>query len=196
MVMKKRLSRIQLLAVNASRELGRFFSVEVNGRALRFKVDSGADVSVVPITFQGCPSSLDPPGGEQLLGPGRNRLDLIGPLVRVPPASVRHGCENRHGPCTCGGHRTPSKKSRHSRRHRHHRRRKRTSRDAAASGDNALQVTTSPPAALGTAATPEAAAQCKLKRGHTSKVPFEGPRPGRARVAGNRAAPCQSTLFN
>ncbi|XP_049267060.1 uncharacterized protein LOC125756397 [Rhipicephalus sanguineus] len=43
---KKRLSHIELLAVNASCELGRFVSVEVDGRALRFKVDSGADVSV------------------------------------------------------------------------------------------------------------------------------------------------------
>ncbi|KAH6934814.1 hypothetical protein HPB50_001008 [Hyalomma asiaticum] len=91
-----RLSHIQLLAVNASRELGRFVSVEVNGRTLRFKVDSGADVSVVPITFQGCPSSLDLPGGEQLLGPGRNRLDLIG-LVSDAPVDGDHSQDGLTG---------------------------------------------------------------------------------------------------
>lgn len=70
---KKRHSHVQLLAVNASHELHHFVSVEVNGRALRFKVDLGADLSVVPPTFEGFPASLDPPGGEQLIRPGRNR---------------------------------------------------------------------------------------------------------------------------
>ncbi|XP_049515481.1 uncharacterized protein LOC125941711, partial [Dermacentor silvarum] len=79
---------------------------------------------------------------------------MPGPLVRVPPASVRHGCEKRRGPCTCGGHRTPSKKSHHSGHHRH-KRRHRVARNATASGDHGLQVTTPPPPAVDAAAAPE-----------------------------------------
>lgn len=82
-------------------------------------------------------------------------VPMPGPLVRVPPASVRHRCEKRPGPCTCGGHRTPSKKSRHSgRRHHHHH--KRHARDRAASGDNALEMTRPPAPVLHAVTTAEA----------------------------------------
>ncbi|KAL3251882.1 hypothetical protein MRX96_055016 [Rhipicephalus microplus] len=45
---------------------------------LQFKVDPGADVSVVPSSFAGCPVDLDKPNNERLMGPGRCRLRLLG----------------------------------------------------------------------------------------------------------------------
>ncbi|KAL3259389.1 hypothetical protein MRX96_002039 [Rhipicephalus microplus] len=45
---------------------------------LQFKVDTVADVSVVPPSFAGCPVDLDKPHNERLMGPGRCRLRLLG----------------------------------------------------------------------------------------------------------------------
>nr|XP_037275468.1 uncharacterized protein LOC119168167 [Rhipicephalus microplus] len=74
----RRLSQIQLCAVDASQTERRHVVVHVNGRPLQFKVDTGADVSVVPPSFAGCPVDLDKPDHEQLMGPGRCRLRLLG----------------------------------------------------------------------------------------------------------------------
>ncbi|XP_077543850.1 uncharacterized protein LOC144155975 [Haemaphysalis longicornis] len=74
----RRLSQIQLCAVDAAQTERRHVVVHVNGRPLQFKVDTGADVSVVPPSFAGCPVDLDKPNNEQLMGPGRCRLKLLG----------------------------------------------------------------------------------------------------------------------
>ncbi|XP_077546688.1 uncharacterized protein LOC144159208 [Haemaphysalis longicornis] len=74
----RRLSQIQLCAVDAAQTERRHVVVHVNGRPLQFKVDTGADVSVVPPSFSGCPVDLDKPNNEQLMGPGRCRLKLLG----------------------------------------------------------------------------------------------------------------------
>ncbi|XP_077536156.1 uncharacterized protein LOC144148507 [Haemaphysalis longicornis] len=74
----RRLSQIQLCAVDAAQTERRHVVVHVNGRPLQFKVDTGADVSVVPPSFPGCPVDLDKPNNEQLMGPGRCRLKLLG----------------------------------------------------------------------------------------------------------------------
>ncbi|KAL3184574.1 hypothetical protein MRX96_031649 [Rhipicephalus microplus] len=54
------------------------FEVHVEGHPLVFKVDSGADVLVVPRTFPGCPAVLDKPRGEDLFWPGEQALKLLG----------------------------------------------------------------------------------------------------------------------
>nr|XP_037280020.1 uncharacterized protein LOC119172989 [Rhipicephalus microplus] len=48
------------------------------GCPLQFKVDTGADVSVIPPSFAGCRVDLDKPDNERLTGPGRCRLKLLG----------------------------------------------------------------------------------------------------------------------
>ncbi|KAL3212974.1 hypothetical protein MRX96_035796 [Rhipicephalus microplus] len=73
----RRLSQIQLCVMDAS-QTERRHVVHVNGRPLQFKVDTGADVSVVPPSFAGCPVDLDKPDNERLMGPGRCRLRLLG----------------------------------------------------------------------------------------------------------------------
>ncbi|XP_049524062.1 uncharacterized protein K02A2.6-like [Dermacentor silvarum] len=74
----KRLGSVELHSVAAVARNGRYVEVRVNGNPLVFKVDSGADVSVVPRTFPGCPAVLDKPRGEELFGPGKQALKLLG----------------------------------------------------------------------------------------------------------------------
>ncbi|KAL3245001.1 hypothetical protein MRX96_018397 [Rhipicephalus microplus] len=57
----RRLSQIQLSAVDASQTERRHVVLHVNERPLQLKVDTGADVSVVPPSFAGCPVDLDKP---------------------------------------------------------------------------------------------------------------------------------------
>ncbi|KAM7293268.1 uncharacterized protein ISCGN_026398 [Ixodes scapularis] len=56
---------------------GRYVEVSVNGHVTRFKVDSGADVTVVPPSLPGVPRKLDAVEGE-LIGPGNQPLPVLG----------------------------------------------------------------------------------------------------------------------
>ncbi|XP_077553537.1 uncharacterized protein LOC144168417 [Haemaphysalis longicornis] len=62
-------SSVELHAVAENRPNAKFIEVLVNGSPLSFKVDSGAEVSVVPSSFSGVPPKLQVPEGE-LKGPG------------------------------------------------------------------------------------------------------------------------------
>lgn len=74
----KQLSVVELGAVGSnSEERAKFVDVKVDGTPLRFKVDSGAEVTVVPSTFSGIPPYLEPPEGE-LSGPAGQPLDMLG----------------------------------------------------------------------------------------------------------------------
>lgn len=69
---------IEMHAVKTSREANaKFVWVHVNGVPLKFKVDSGAEVTVVPSTFPGVPSQLEKPEG-RLTGPGNYPLNVSG----------------------------------------------------------------------------------------------------------------------
>ncbi|XP_037502541.1 uncharacterized protein LOC119376955 [Rhipicephalus sanguineus] len=74
----KQLSVVELGAVcSNSEERAKFVDIKVDGTPLRFKVDSGAEVTVVPSTFSGIPPYLEPPEGE-LSGPAGQPLDVLG----------------------------------------------------------------------------------------------------------------------
>ncbi|XP_049272437.1 uncharacterized protein LOC125758830 [Rhipicephalus sanguineus] len=73
-------SFIELHAVAGERPNAKFVEVLVDGRPLSFKVDSGAEVSVVPSTFSGVPSKLQDPKSE-LKGLGNGILPVIGTYV-------------------------------------------------------------------------------------------------------------------
>lgn len=65
-------------AVNTSRKAkAKFVCVQVNGVPLEFKVDFGAEVTVVPSTFPGVPSQLEKPEGH-FTGPGNHPLKVSG----------------------------------------------------------------------------------------------------------------------
>lgn len=75
---KGKLSSVELATVSATDGTrSKFVVVKVNGLALNFKVDSNAEVSVVPSTFSGIPAHLQQPGGE-LTGPGGHPLEVLG----------------------------------------------------------------------------------------------------------------------
>ncbi|KAL3190177.1 hypothetical protein MRX96_020489 [Rhipicephalus microplus] len=61
---KKRLGSVELHAVVAVAQNGRYIEGHVDGHPVVFRVDSGAGVSVVPRTFPGCPAELDKTRGE------------------------------------------------------------------------------------------------------------------------------------
>ncbi|KAH7936423.1 hypothetical protein HPB52_023408 [Rhipicephalus sanguineus] len=69
---------MELHSIMAMARNGRYIEVWVNGCPRAFKVDSGANVSVVPRTFPGCPAVLDKRHGEELFGPGKQSLKLLG----------------------------------------------------------------------------------------------------------------------
>ncbi|XP_064469924.1 uncharacterized protein LOC135384661 [Ornithodoros turicata] len=73
----KNLNSIQLFAISASRKKGKFVEVFVDGIPLLFKVDSGAEVTVIPSTFGGIPEQLQAPDGD-LVGPGSHSLRTDG----------------------------------------------------------------------------------------------------------------------
>lgn len=78
---KGKLSSVELAAVSArGGARSKFVEVKVNGLALNFKVDSGAEVSVVPSTFSGIPAHLQRPDGE-LTGPGGHPLEVLGTFM-------------------------------------------------------------------------------------------------------------------
>lgn len=70
-------SSVELHAVAENRPNAKFIEVLVNGSPLSFKVDSGAEVSVVPSSFSGVPPKLQVPEGE-LKGPGNHTLPVLG----------------------------------------------------------------------------------------------------------------------
>lgn len=73
-VCRSSVASVELYEIGSlSQPKAKFVDVEVNGTPVRFKVDSGAEVSVIPSTFSGIPSRLDPPEGE-LMGPGGQPL--------------------------------------------------------------------------------------------------------------------------
>ncbi|KAL3182649.1 hypothetical protein MRX96_034563 [Rhipicephalus microplus] len=63
-VQTKYLGSVELHAAMAVAQNGRYVEVNVGGYPLVFKVDSAADVSMVPRTIPGCPAELDKPRGE------------------------------------------------------------------------------------------------------------------------------------
>ncbi|XP_037521933.1 uncharacterized protein LOC119399192 [Rhipicephalus sanguineus] len=73
-------SSIELHAVAGERPNAKFVEILVDGRPFSFKVDSSAEVSVVPSTFSGVPSKLHDPESE-LKGPGNNILPVTGTYV-------------------------------------------------------------------------------------------------------------------
>ncbi|XP_042144212.1 uncharacterized protein K02A2.6-like [Ixodes scapularis] len=73
---KRSLSTVHLHAVSTAGRV-KFVKVAVNGYDVDFKVDSGAEVTVVPSTFPGAPRSLQEPEG-QLTGPGNHPLTVLG----------------------------------------------------------------------------------------------------------------------
>lgn len=71
--LKEKLSSVKLVAV-ASRREG-YVDVTDNGCKATFKIDSGAEVTVVPATFSGIPYKLDETEG-QLTGSGNQSLPV------------------------------------------------------------------------------------------------------------------------
>uniref|UniRef100_A0A147BJ81 RNA-directed DNA polymerase n=1 Tax=Ixodes ricinus TaxID=34613 RepID=A0A147BJ81_IXORI len=77
----KRLASVELGAVSSDGSTrAKFVEVKVDGMPLSFKVDSGAEVTVIPSTFSGIPARLEPPDG-QLTGPAGQPLDVLGAFV-------------------------------------------------------------------------------------------------------------------
>lgn len=72
---KEKLGSVELCSVRTQR--ARYVEVSVNGHVTRFKVDSGADVTVVPPSLPGVPRKLDAVEGE-LIGPGNQPLPVLG----------------------------------------------------------------------------------------------------------------------
>ncbi|KAM7295078.1 hypothetical protein ISCGN_024583 [Ixodes scapularis] len=70
------LSSVQLHSVESSCR-SKFVSADVNGYAVHFKVDSGAEVTVLPSSFPGVPRQLQRLDGE-LAGPGSTSLQVLG----------------------------------------------------------------------------------------------------------------------
>ncbi|XP_077547331.1 uncharacterized protein LOC144159615 isoform X3 [Haemaphysalis longicornis] len=73
---KKNMGALTLHSV-AALTRAKFVKVAVNGRNANFKVDSGAEVTVIPDSFPGIPKQLQKPEGE-LTGPGNYSLTVLG----------------------------------------------------------------------------------------------------------------------
>lgn len=75
---KKAMGSVELHTVaSGAHTRAKFVNVAVNGHNVNFKVDSGAEVTVVSSSFPGVPRKLQRPDGE-LTGPGDHPLKVLG----------------------------------------------------------------------------------------------------------------------
>lgn len=77
---RRKLASVDLCTVHMQR--ARDIEVSVNDHMTMFKVDSGADVIVVPSSFPGIPRKFDAVEGE-LLGPGSLPLSVLGTFKAI-----------------------------------------------------------------------------------------------------------------